>query len=342
MRVGILFGGNSFEHDVSTISANIVSRYLQERHELFLIYVDYENELFLIKDLKNENFFKKSKAISFVKGGIKKGLRKQKIDVLISVMHGANGEDGFACSLANFYQIPYVGSNHISAGLLMDKYYTYCVLNDNNYPVLKSELMISDKEINHQLTYPIIIKPATLGSSIGIEVAKDDNDLKTKISSAFEYDNRVLLQEYITNFREFNQAAYVYNGEVILSRIEEVFKNDDILSFNDKYLGVKITHKHHYLEDENLVNKINNFTKGVYELFDLSGVVRVDYILKEDKLYINEINTTPGSLAYYLFEGETNSYFSNLIYEALINFQNRKYLHFESDILEHSNGIKKG
>lgn len=342
MRVGILFGGNSYEHDVSIISAKIINKYLTKKYQVSLLFLNFENQLFLIKRLIDENFLAKSKRISFVNGGIKNGLRMQKIDVLISVMHGANGEDGLAYSLANFYNIPYVGTNAISSGILMDKYYSYCVFKQNNYKVLSSKIVKMGESLNKKVHFPVIIKPITLGSSIGIDVVHDRDDFKSKIMNAFKYDKRLLVQKYVTDFREFNQAAFIKGGKVVLSKIEEVFKHDEILSFNDKYLGAKMENKHHFINDEILVDEISKLTESLYHLFDLSGVVRFDYMLTDDGLFINEINTTPGSLAYYLFDLSPEDLFDALIYEALYNYQNKHKLCFKSDILEHTNGLKKG
>ena len=339
MNVGLIFGGNSYEHNVSIVSAKIISKIIRKNHNLALLFFDYDNNLYLIKNIEQDDIKKKAIKINLVKGGFKTKFRRYKLDVLFSVMHGANGEDGLAYSVANYYDIPYVGPNHIASGILMDKYYSYLILKAHNYPVIKSDL-IEKNALPKDFSYPVILKPSTLGSSIGIKVIENDDDLKK--FDLFEFDDKIIVQKYLHEFREFNQAAYLKNDEIILSKVEEVFKHDSILSFTDKYLGAKGVEKHHYVNDDVLIKKISVLTESLYRFFKLSGPVRFDYMLCDKKLYINEVNTTPGSLAYYLFDIKKELFIDDLIYEALIEKQNKKHLHFESEILEHYNGLKKG
>ena len=340
MRVGLLFGGNSFEHDVSIVTAKIVYKELKKNHDVLLLYVDYNNDVYRISKLYQSDIKVGSKKIHFTKKGIKKGLLKLKLDVLISVMHGNNGEDGLAYWLSNFYQIPYVGSNGIASGLLMDKYYTYAVLKEHGYQVLPSKLLLNkDFELNN-LDYPFIVKPVEAGSSIGIDVVNNEEELVEKINYAFKFSDRLLIQKYLQNFSELNQAAYIQNGEIIVSKIEEVYKHEAILSFNDKYLQSKLPKKRVFVEDEKIVTLVSSVTKALYQLFDLSGVVRFDYMLEGETLYVNEVNTTPGSLAYYLFDVSPTLFFDNLIYEALRRKTVEKANYFESEILNHTSGLK--
>ena len=121
MNVGLIFGGNSYEHNVSIVSAKIISKIIRKNHNLALLFFDYDNNLYLIKNIEQDDIKKKAIKIDLVKGGFKTKFRRYKLDVLFSVMHGANGEDGLAYSVANYYDIPYVGPNHIASGILMDK-----------------------------------------------------------------------------------------------------------------------------------------------------------------------------------------------------------------------------
>ena len=160
------------------------------------------------------------------------------------------------------------------------------------------------------------------------------------ISKSFEFDDKVVIQPYISNFKEVNQAAYFYNNEVIASKLEEVFKNDKILSFEDKYIVSKTGMDKKFISDEKLIENVSELTKKIYKLLELSGVVRIDYMIIDEKIYVNEINTTPGSLSFYLFDDGV-SFFKRLIYEALKKHQNKRIKTFDSFILYQKNFYKK-
>lgn len=342
MKIGILFGGKSFEHDISIITANTIYQILKDKYDLYLLYINREGLLNYVKKMDIEKFVngEKMKEFSFINGGIKCRRKKHKIDVVINAMHGINGEDGLASTICNLYNIPFVGSNHISSGILMDKYFTYAILLENNIKVIETKYIMKDEKIGDNYVFPLIIKPARLGSSIGINVCKCYDEFKEKLDSSFTYDNKVVIQPYISNFKEVNQAAYYFNNEIHLSNVEEVFKHDDILSFKDKYEDVKIDKNKIFVKDACLIEKISDISKKIYSLFELSGVVRIDYMIIGDEVYVNEINTTPGSLSFYLFDDGINI-FKRMIYEALKKYQNRPETTFLSSILYQKNIYKK-
>ena len=335
MNIGILFGGKSFEHDISIITANIIYHALCERFKVYLLYIDKDGSFKSMRKIDFESFEDKVgfKRFSFINQGIKIGCRKIRLDVIIGSMHGINGEDGISSMICNLYDIPYVGSNHISSGLLMDKHFTYAVLRSNGVKVLKTKYLFDKENISFDLKYPLIIKPARLGSSIGINVIKNDCDLENKLDQSFNYDSKVILQPFIEEFREVNQALYSYMDEIYVSNLEEVFKHDEILSFEDKYIESKIKKNKEFLKDELLIEKISSISKKVYALFELSGIVRIDYMIIDGEVYLNEINTTPGSLSYYLFDLEPYVLFERNIYEALRKCNNKKKTIFLSSVL---------
>ena len=341
MNIGILFGGRSFEHDISIISANIIYHVLKEKYEVCLMYIDKNGNFCNPKkiDIIEIAGGKKYKNFSFCKGGIKTPKYK-KIDTIISTMHGLNGEDGVASVIANLYDIPYVGSNHISSGLLLDKHFTYALLRDFDIKTIDTKHYINNI-VYDELKFPLIIKPARLGSSIGISKVLDNNQMIESLTYAFRFDNKIVVQPFIENFKEYNQAAYLYKGEVVVSNVEEVFKSEDILSFDDKYLSSKVKKNHAFITDAELISKISNITKKIYTNFELSGIVRVDYMVVGDDVIVNEINTTPGSLAYYLFNEEILSLLEKQIHTALLNFQNRKETTFDSSVLYQKYNYKK-
>ena len=342
MRVGLLFGGKSFEHDISIISANVIYHGLKEKYDVFLMYVDQNGDF---KRPKTIDVFemasgKKYKGFSFVKGGVKYLNLYKKIDVIISVMHGINGEDGMAKVLANLYDIPFVGCNHISSGLLLDKYFTYALLRNLDINTIDTFFYLKGQEIKLE-QFPLIIKPARLGSSIGIVKVNNKEELEKKVQKAFEFDNKIVIQPFVEEFKEYNQAAYLYSGEVIVSKVEEVFKSDEILSFDDKYTASKVKRNHAFISDSNLVNVISEITKKIYINLELSGIVRIDYIVVDGNVLVNEINTTPGSLAYYLFEENILPLLEKQIHTALLEFQNKLKTTFKSSILLQNYTYKK-
>ena len=169
MNIGILFGGKSYEHDISIITANVIYHALKEKFDVELLYIDKLGRFKLPTKFNISDFAtnKKYKDFNFRKKGIIVGCKKRKIDVIISAMHGVNGEDGVGAVIANLYDIPYVGTNHISSGLLMDKYFTYAVLRSNGIKTINTKFYLKN-DVLASRNFPLIVKPARLGSSIGI------------------------------------------------------------------------------------------------------------------------------------------------------------------------------
>lgn len=341
MKIALLFGGKSFEHDISIITTNIIYHALKDKHDLFLIYIDKEGIIRLIDELDLDNITsgKKYKTINFINHGFKRGFKKYKIDVMISLMHGINGEDGLASNIANLFNIPYVGSNNISSAVLMDKYFSYAILSSLCINVINTQQLLESEEISN-INYPMIVKPARLGSSIGIKKIVSENELESCLDDAFKFDSKLIIQPYINNFKEYNQAAYIFKGEVVVSNVEEVFKNDDILSFDDKYLS-DTNKKHIIIKDKEFVKKVSEITRKIYTEFELSGVVRIDYMFFDNKVYVNEINTTPGSLAYYLFKEPIDILLEKIIENSLYENQNKRMTNFTTSVLHKKYSYKK-
>ena len=341
MNIALLFGGKSFEHDISIITTNVIYHALKDKYDVFLMYIDKEGIIRSLEELDIDDITsnKKLKKASFIKNGIKIGIKKLKINALINLIHGINGEDGLAANICKLYDIPFVGCNNISSALCMDKYFSYAVLTSLCINVINTK-QVFDKDYNMAQNFPIIVKPARLGSSIGIVKINDMTEMRSLLDQSFEFDNKVIIQQFIEKFKEYNQAAYMYKGEVILSNVEEVSKSDDILSFNDKYL-LDTNKKHKKLEDEEMIKRISRITKKIYLELELSGVVRIDYMYFDNKFYVNEINTTPGSLAYYLFKEPIDKLMDNLIENALHEYQNQRQTNFSSSVLSKKYSYKK-
>lgn len=339
MKIGLLFGGKSFEHDISIITAGLVYYALKDKYELYPLYIDHNGGFYYVKDIEPETFKKSAKKpLFFVDGGFKCGLKRITLDVIIGCMHGLNGEDGLAAILCNLYHICYMGTNATSAGICLDKYYTYALLKANGIKALNSRVVTKDTPLT-RLKFPLIIKPARLGSSIGIAVCQNEDELNEKLLTAFKYDERVVLQKYHLNAVEYNQAIYKMKGCHYVSKVECIFKQDDFYSFKDKYETHEKTRT--FCEDEALKEKISTISKKIYELFNLNGIVRIDYLLIDDALYVNEINTTPGSLAYYLFTEDFKTLLENNLKESIISYNKRQSFYYPTTLLEHTTFVKK-
>ena len=185
MNLGILFGGNSLEHEISIVSAFGLKKKLEEIYQITMIYIDHQNEVFnansmTLNDFKYNNY-KKLKKTRFMHQGVK----GKKIDCMVLCVHGENGEDGLAAALCRFYHIPYVGSDILASSIGMDKMICYQYLSKNGIPMIDSLLYtyedyIQEKKIE---VFPCIIKPLNGGSSIGIYVCQTEKEFEDKILS---------------------------------------------------------------------------------------------------------------------------------------------------------------
>ena len=295
------------------------------------------------------------------------GLRKYcRIDVGLLALHGNIGENGAIQGLFDMCDIPYTSTGIIGSACGANKIVFKELLKGLKIPTAKS-IWLTDyefhmrkekvvKQIFKKLGNKVIIKPNTLGSSIGISVCGNEFELIKALTLAFELDNRVLIEEYIEDFKEVNIATMYTGSEYIFSELEEAKHNEKFLSFNDKYVsGVKnTTNTATYLGGNLLADipieqktQIKMYTKRVYDILDLKGVVRFDYMIADDKVLLNEINTIPGSLANYLFKPKGMGYtklLDELINAAILNNSKAKRYTkvFESSVLEgNKNGVKK-
>lgn len=363
----VLCGGKSSEHDISLITANLVLNAInEEKYNVYPIIVDKNNEWNYIKNFKNNIDKDMQKIKVYLRLGEnvlykKSGLFLKKltnVDCAILCHHGLNGEDGTIQGVLELCNIPYTSSGVINSGITMDKVVMKLLFKEFNFNVIdydfftKEEFMQDNiKLINkvvENLGYPIIVKPANLGSSIGISVAKNDEELKNSIMVALNYDNKILVEKALTDFKEINCAVLGYKNDIIVSSLEQPLSWKDFLTFDEKYINSnKKCEKRIYPAklDKKIEKEIKNISASIFKKFELSGVVRIDYIVKDDEVFVNEINSIPGSLAYYLFEKE-NLCFTEII-DKLIEIAERKYLDkqkltyaYKSDVLKNKT-IKK-
>lgn len=293
MKLGILFGGKSYEHEISIISAYQLKKKLDAEYEIHLIYVSLDGKFYNADGMKLENFkhsqYKKLKKLK---------LEKLNLDVLVGAMHGENGEDGLACAFAKIHGIKYLGCDLLAGALSLDKYRSYLLLAKNGIRMVKTTLYtyedyLKNKKVND---LPCIIKPIVGGSSIGITIAKTEEELSLKLNKAFEYSKEVIIQPYYEELEEYNLAL----NETSYSELEQIHKKDDIFSFDNKYSdSFKVIHQS--LVDHPRKEEFCKIASKVYRLIHASGIIRIDFFIIQDKIYVNEINTTPGALSMYLF-----------------------------------------
>ncbi len=359
MNTVLVYGGKSCEHDISVITACLARGYFSG--ELYSVYFDKENQSYLVPNdykparhvaekLKNRVVFLfGEKKIAVLKG--KRISKIISVDVVVNCCHGLNGEDGTVAAMCNLLGAPVVGSPLIPSAVAMDKVVTKQVLNQMGLPTVKGfalrEQELSDLiSLKDNYSYPLIVKPSLLGSSIGVSVVKNDEELEQALSVAFKYDCKVLCEQALTDYTELNCAAMRVNGKIKTSKVDCPVTLNDILTFEDKYVSNKAVEKSIEV-GKDIAEQVKEYTERIYRELGFQGVIRVDYLYdnKENKLYVNEINTIPGSLAYGLWEGEyTRTEYGQALVEQAVNDKRMSEQHvyvFDSGVLNGVNGIKK-
>ncbi|MDE7213053.1 MAG: hypothetical protein K2N42_00565, partial [Anaeroplasmataceae bacterium] len=228
MKLGILFGGASYEHEISIITAYQLKKKIEKDYEVHLLYVSldgkyYNADKMQLNDFKH-NQYKRLKKLK---------LEKLKLDVIVGAMHGENGEDGLACAFAKIHNIKYLGCDLFAGSLGLDKYRSYLYLAKNGVKMVKTigytyEDYLKNKKVPYM---PCIIKPVYGGSSLGITIAKTKEELPDKLNEAFEYSKEVIIEPYYEELEEYNLAL----NETTFSCLEQIHKKDDIFSFENKY-----------------------------------------------------------------------------------------------------------
>ncbi|MGN1170113.1 MAG: D-alanine--D-alanine ligase family protein [Lachnospiraceae bacterium] len=341
-RVAMVFGGKSVEHEVSVISGiQAVMNMDTEKYEVIPVYMTKKNDMYIGEDIgKIESYkdidglLKRSQRVIMMNEGDRVVLLQypfkkfgknysQEIDVVFPVVHGTNVEDGALQGYFKTLGVPFVGCDVTASAVGMDKYIMKAILKENDVPVLDARVFtLSDyAEIDEMITkiessigYPVIVKPVNLGSSVGISVAKDHVELTRSIDDAYRYATKVLVEHAISNLREINCAVLGDENEAIASECEEPLHTKDILSYEDKYVsnakgsGAKgmasVSRKIPAELTPEKRQEVRDLAVRAFQALGCNGVSRIDFMIDEDngKLYFNEINTIPGSLAFYLWE----------------------------------------
>lgn len=381
-QVGVIFGSRSCEREVSIISAVQLMRHAdQEKYDIIPVYIDESGNWYTGDALKDIGSFKPfnpdKKGITKVFPDLSSGSGAllthargtglfskdrieiaARIDVYIIVMHGLHGEDGTIQGLLELANVPYTSTGVAGSALGMDKIMMKQFFRGADLPVLPgigvtrtrylSEPKSVFEEVEKELGYPVFVKPANLGSSIGVSRADDRESLEESLELAFEYDRRVLIEAGLDKPIELNCSVLGYDEEIEASPIEMPINQDEFLDFKDKYLasggskGMASLHRvlPAPIEDE-LRDEIQEMSRKIFRMLDCKGVVRIDYMFDKNagKLYITEINIIPGSLAFYLWENAGVAY-TRLI-DRMVGYaekahgdKNRANYAYTSDILK--------
>lgn len=337
-NIAVIFGGRSAEHDVSIITAHtpiIDSLEVTGNYDVWPVYISKEGHWYSNKDMNDISYFrdgdighklKREKKISLkFDDGLQiiwSGLRDKKIniDIVFPAMHGTYGEDGSLMGILRMANIPFVGCDLSSSAVAMDKVFTKQVLESEDVPVVpyvwltKSEWLENKtddymKDIK-AMNWPLFVKPAHLGSSIAITKVKNDKELDNALEVAFHYDNKVLVEESVEDLIEVTLPIIGYGENLQLALIERPLNKTEFFDFEDKYLGNGkkggggVNSQYSELPaniDENLSREVKNLSKKTYRILGCSGIARVDLLIDKNtnKVYVNEVNTLPGSLYHH-------------------------------------------
>nr|MBA2599562.1 D-alanine--D-alanine ligase [Actinomycetota bacterium] len=347
LTLGVIFGGRSVEHDVSVVSAHQVMAVLSDRHTVVPIYITREgrwltspalNDLQVYKDERwaevgEEGFIPPSTGYGglLAPGGRLKGSRRVALDVVIPMIHGTYGEDGTLQGLLELADIPYTCSGVVGSATGMDKAVMKAAFKEAGLPVVPHVLVDSGRldvdpspvldEVERTIGYPAFVKPARLGSSVGIAKARDRATLTDALEVAARYDRRILVETAMEGCAEVNCSVLGGPGfEPRPSVCEQPVAWEEFLTFDDKYLrggksddeptGAKgegmasLERRIPAPISETLTKQVQDNAVAAFRAVDAAGVARIDSFVKEDteETWVMEINTIPGSLSFYLWE----------------------------------------
>ena len=348
LSVAVFMGGQSCEHEISCITANQVLKALdEEKYDIIPVYVAKNNDLYtgeklfelknyydldaMCNDLDKVCLYKDNNK-TYIKPISGLFAKARTIDVAFLAMHGTGGEDGSLQGFMELLDIPYTSSNVLGSAIGQDKVIMKEVLEYERIPILPWFYVFSsdiDEQIKSierkaaEIGYPLIVKPANLGSSIGIEIVHKKSELYDKLKEAANYDSKLCIEKMVTELKEVNISVMGNTNEAQLSAIEEVMKNDELLSFKDKYESngggkkgggkLKTTASKGMASTSRKIpaqltkkqeKEVKEATLKSFKALNANGTVRIDFIIDDStgEVYVNEINSIPGSLAFYLWK----------------------------------------
>lgn len=310
MKLALLFGGASFEHEISIVSAITVKEKLST-FELSFIFCDQDHQFYMIDPAKmkavtfSRGEHRKMPKLLLTTGGFEqRGLFGSKLlDMpVLNIIHGGDGEDGTIAAMLDFYGIPFIGPRKEAAMLSFDKHYTKWFAASVGIKTLPYEIVNKGEKVTIQTPYPFIVKPSRLGSSIGVSIVREASELDYALDVAFEFDNVLLIEPFISGVKEYNLAGFSGRGEITYSIVEEPQKAE-FLDFDKKYLDFARSSKVAEASiTPELVTQLQAAFKVLYSPLFEGSLIRCDFFEIDGEVYLNEINPIPGSMANYLFE----------------------------------------
>lgn len=382
--IGVFFGGRSTEHEISVISANQAMAAIDEnRFEVVPVYITKDGRWFTGDALRDVANFRDTNALLakctevymrpvYGDYNVYRTHRKMfgsdivaALDVAIPVLHGSNGEDGIFEGVLETIGIPYAGCNTLSSANGMDKITMKMILQANDVPVVpyvwftdrnwESNRDSIVEKIESTLGYPVIVKPANLGSSVGIGRARDREQLIERVADARRYSARIIVEHMVDQLQEINCSVLGDCDTYETSVLEEPIKSGEILSYTDKYMGgtkgkagMQAAQKRIPADlPADVTERIRFLAGETFRVLSCHGVSRVDMIVDRSNgnIYVNEINTIPGSLSFYLWEA-TGLTFTKLM-ERLVSLalkrkrdQGHKTVSYDQNIFSLGGGVK--
>jgi len=310
LKLTILFGGASFEHEISIVSAITLKEKLTT-FDLSFVFCDGDHQFYLIDPAKmkattfSKGEHKKQPLLTLVNGAFSQKSMfgsKEYADVVLNLIHGGDGEDGTISALLDFYSIKYIGPRKDACTFSYDKRFTKYLCDAINVKSVKYEVFYKNEQKNLDLEFPVIVKPATLGSSIGVSIVKEESEFDYALDTAFEYDSVVLVEPFIEGVKEYNLAGFSAESKLNFSIVEEPQK-EEFLDFEKKYMDFSRSESVNKAEiEEELVNKLKTSFEKVYRGLFEGALIRCDFFVVNGEVLLNEINPIPGSMANYLFE----------------------------------------
>lgn len=385
-RIGVFFGGRSTEHEISVISANQAMHAInKDKYEVTPIYITKQGKwytgeaLFDVANYRDtKNLLEKCNEVYMrpIYGDYKLYATKKKffgtdviaeLDVIIPVLHGSNGEDGTFEGILDSIGIPYAGCDVLASANGMDKITMKMILQACDIPVV-DYVWFTDKQwaqqkdaliarIEEKIGYPVIVKPANLGSSVGIGRATDRDQLIERVDDARHYSARIIVEHMVENLQEINCSVLGDCDDYITSVLEEPIKSGEILSYEDKYMGGRKGAKGMQASQKRIpadlpeaeTARIGFLAGETFRVLSCHGVSRVDMIIDADTrdIYVNEINTIPGSLSFYLWEASGISF--DKLMDRLVSLalkrkrdESTKTVSYDQNIFSLGGGVKGG
>lgn len=385
-KIGVFFGGRSTEHEISVISANQAMHAIdRNRYEVVPVYISKQGKWYTGEALFDVANYRDIPALlakctqvymepSFGDCNLYKAKRSMfgnpvadKLDVVIPVLHGSNGEDGTFEGILDSIGIPYAGCDTLASANGMDKITMKMILRECDIPVV-DYVWFTDKQwykqraeliekIEKKIGYPVIVKPANLGSSVGIGRAVDRTQLVERVAEAEKYSSRIIVEHMVENLKEINCSVLGDCNDYQTSVLEEPIKSGEILSYTDKYMGgtkgakgMQASQKRIPADLPDQMTKRIQFLAGeTFRVLGCHGVSRVDVIVDadNDNIYVNEINTIPGSLSFYLWEATGipfDQLMDRLVQLALKRHREKqlKTVSYDANIFSMGGGVKGG